>query len=168
MVDLRETLIIVSADHSHVFNIAGYPMRPLQELPYPVKSYEPRYANATSAGHGILDLVYDLNQSTGHVSESTDRNNVPYTILGYHNGPGYRGTPRVDPRVDAFKGFGGATPEGPSHPAYFQEAAVPMGSETHSGEDVAIYAIGPGAELVRGTVKNTYIFYVMKEALGLR
>ena len=28
IVDLSETLIIVSADHSHVFNIAGYPLRP--------------------------------------------------------------------------------------------------------------------------------------------
>ena len=43
----------------------------------------------------------------------------------------------------------------------------PLGSETQSGEDVAIYAVGPGAELVRGTVKNTHIFTVMKEALGL-
>ena len=40
MVDLRETLIIVSADHSHVFNIAGYPLRPANELPYTVNSFE--------------------------------------------------------------------------------------------------------------------------------
>ena len=88
------------------------------------------------------------------------------SVLGYHNGPGYRGMPRVDPRTDPFAGLGGAVPNGPAHPAYFQEAAVPMSSETHSGEDVAIYAVGPGSELVRGTVKNTHIFQVMKRALG--
>ena len=49
MVDLRETLIIVSADHSHVFNIAGYPMRPLQELPYPIVSFAPGYATRPHA-----------------------------------------------------------------------------------------------------------------------
>jgi alkaline phosphatase len=167
MVDLRDTLIIVSADHSHVFNIAGYPMRPLKELPYPVKSYTPGYADTGAHGNGILDVVYDLNQSTGHVSEGSDRNGIPYTVLGYLNGPGYRGTPRMDPRSDPFPGRLGQIPNGPWHQAYFQESAVPMGSETHSGEDVAIYAIGPGAELVRGTVKNTHIFHVMKKALGL-
>jgi alkaline phosphatase len=168
MVDLRDTLIIVSADHSHVFNITGYPLRPLQELPYPVRSHDPGYEHAAAAGHGILDLVWDIDQATGHVSAAPDRNGVPYTVLGYHNGPGYRGAPRVDPRADVFRGFGGVMPTGPSHPAYFQEAAVPLGSETHAGEDVAIYAIGPGAELVAGTVKNTHIFHVMKRALGFR
>lgn len=168
MVDLRETLIIVSADHSHVFNIAGYPMRPLQEIPYPVRSYASGYDNARRAGNGILDLVYDLDQTTGSVELTTDRNGVPYTVLGYLNGPGARGRARVDPRTDVFPGMGGAVPNGPAHPAYFQEAAVPtVGAETHSGEDVAIYAIGPGAQLVRGTVKNTHIFHVMKRALGL-
>ena len=166
MVDLRDTLIIVSADHSHVFNIAGYPLRPLQELPYSIKSYEPGYENAGATGHGILDLVWDID-SSGHVFAAPDRNGVPYTVLGYQNGPGYRGTGRVDPRLDLFKGFSGVVPTGPSHPAYFQESAVPLGSETHAGEDVTIYAIGPGAELVHGTVKNTHIFHVMKRALGL-
>lgn len=151
-----------------MFNIAGYPMRPLQELPYSVNSYAPDFASAAEHGHGILDVVYDLNQSTGHVSETSDRNGVPYTILGYWNGPGSRGMPRVDPRIDPFPGRNGQIPTGPWHQAYFQEAAVPLSSETHAGEDVAIYAIGPGAELVRGTVKNTHIFHVMKEALGLR
>ncbi len=167
MVDLRETLIIVSADHSHVFSIAGYPMRPLEELPYAVTSYSSGYAATGQAGHGILDVVYDLNQTTGVVTESADRNGVPYSVLGYQNGPGYRGTARVDPRLDAFPGLGGVVPSGPSHPAYLQEAAVPTaGAETHAGEDVAIYAIGPGADQVRGTVKNTHIFFTMKRALG--
>ena len=167
MVDLRDTLIIVSADHSHVFNIAGYPMRPLQELPYRVSSYEDGYAAARSHGNGVLDVVYDLDQTTGRVSAAGDRNQIPYTVLGYLNGPGYRGYPRVDPRTDAFPGRGGQTPSGPWDPSYFQESAVPMGSETHSGEEVAIYAIGPGADMVRGTVKNTFIFEVMASALGL-
>lgn len=167
MVDLRDTLIIVTADHSHVFSIAGYPMRPLEELPYAVTSYSPGYATAGQAGHGIFDVVYDLNQSTGVVEESTDRNGVPYTVLGYTNGPGHRGTSRVDPRFDTFAGLGGVVPTGPSHPAYLQEATVPTaGAETHAGEDVAIYAIGPGADRVRGTVKNTHIFFTMKKALG--
>jgi alkaline phosphatase len=143
-------------------------MRPLQELAYAVNSYAPAYAAAATHGNGIFDLVFDLDQSTGHVSESQDRNGVPYTILGYSNGPGYRGATRVDPRADPFPGRGGVIPTGPWHQAYFQESAVPLSSETHSGEDVAIYAIGPGAELVRGTVKNTHIFHVMKTALGLK
>lgn len=163
-VDLRDTLIIVSADHSHVFNIAGYPLRPLNEMPYPVGSFDAGYQSL--AGHGILDLVYDVNPSTGHVAPSTDANGVPYTALVYGNGPGYRGAARVDPRTDAFPGRLGTVPNGPAHEAYFQEAAVPLGSETHSAEEVAIYAIGPGSEWVRGTVKNTHIYRVMAKALG--
>jgi alkaline phosphatase len=165
-VDLRDTLIIVSADHSHVFNIAGYPMRPLNELPYRVPSYDPAFASL--AGNGIFDLAYDVNLSTGNVEPSTDRNGVPYTTLVYGNGPGYRGSARVDPRVDVFPGRGGVIPTGPGHQAYFQESAVPLGSETHAGEDVAIYAIGPGSDLVRGTVKNTHIYRIMARALGFR
>lgn len=162
-VDLRDTLIIVTADHSHVFNIAGYPMRPLAELPYDVASYEPGYGSL--AGNGILDVVYDVSSSS-HVEPSTDRDGVPYTALVYGNGPGYRGTPRVDPRADPFPGRGGVIPTGPAHPAYFQEAPVPLGSETHAGEEVAIYAVGPGADMVRGTVKNTFVYEVMARALG--
>jgi alkaline phosphatase len=162
-VNLRDTLIIVSADHSHVFNIAGYPLRPQSELPYPVASAPPGFASL--AGNGILDIVYDLNPATGAVAPAVDSNGVPYTTLVYGNGPGYRPS-RVDPYLDPFPGRGGVIPAGPSHPAYFQEAAVPLGSETHSGEDVGIYAIGAGADLVRGTVKNSFIFRVMAKALG--
>jgi alkaline phosphatase len=164
-VDLRDTLIVVTADHSHVFNIAGYPMRPQAEVPYPVTSFDPAYASL--AGNGILDVVYDVDPATAYVGPSTDEDGVPYTALVYGNGPGYRGVPRVDPRTDPFLGRGGVLPAGPWDPSYFQEATVPLGSETHAGEEVAIYAVGPGAERVRGTVKNTFVYDVMAKALGI-
>jgi alkaline phosphatase len=164
-VDLSDTLIIVTADHSHVFSIAGYPLRPLDELPYPAPTFDPGYADL--AANGILDLVYDVDLAgPPHIEPSTDSDGVPYTTLVYGNGPGYRGAPRVDPRIDPFPGKGGQIPDGPGDPAYFQESAVPLGSETHAGEDVAIYALGPGSERVRGTVKNTFVYNVMAKALG--
>ncbi|KAL4227487.1 hypothetical protein ACF0H5_012931 [Mactra antiquata] len=55
------TLSIVTADHSHVFNIVGYPQR----------------------GSDVLGLVRD----TGGLV--TDQNGKPYTILHYSNGPSY-------------------------------------------------------------------------------
>jgi alkaline phosphatase len=46
-----------------------------------------------------------------------------------------------------------------------QEVTVPLASETHAGEDVAIYAGGPGAYLLHGVQEQNVIFHVMKEAL---
>lgn len=164
-VDLRDTLIIVSADHSHVFNIAGYPLRAYNEMPYAVQSAPSSYMNSPYGN--IFDVVYDIN-SSGNVVEATDANGVPYTAIGYLNGPGYRGvTSRVDPRLDTFAGLTGGPVSGPNDPNYRQEAAVPLSSETHSAEEVGIYAIGRGSGNFRGTVKNTRIFQVMKAALGL-
>jgi alkaline phosphatase len=47
-----------------------------------------------------------------------------------------------------------------------QEATIPLGSETHGGEDVAIWARGPQAHLVRGSMEENWIFHVMREAFG--
>ena len=81
--------------------------------------------------------------------------------------PGHRMGPRVDPNMDATPGYGDEVPADTAHPAYRQEATVPLRSETHSAEDVAIYAIGAGSEVVRGTVPNTQIFHWTVDALGL-
>jgi alkaline phosphatase len=164
-VDLRDTLILVTADHSHVFTMAGYPLRPMEDLGYAVAAAPDAYLNAPH--NNLFDVVYDVDDN-GVVAPASDRNGAPYTILGYHNGPGYRGTARVNPFGDPFKGRGNTVVDGPNHPNYLQESAVPLGSETHAGEDVALYAIGAGAQLVRGTMPNTNVYNIMASALGLR
>jgi alkaline phosphatase len=49
---------------------------------------------------------------------------------------------------------------------YRQEAAVPMGSETHSGEDVIAYAVGPWAHLVDGSMEQHTLHHVITHAYG--
>ncbi|MBW1845327.1 MAG: alkaline phosphatase, partial [Deltaproteobacteria bacterium] len=51
-------------------------------------------------------------------------------------------------------------------PDYLQESAVPRRSETHSGEDVAVYARGPGSGLFHGVQEQSYIHHAIVEALG--
>jgi alkaline phosphatase len=128
----KETLIIVTADHSHVFTIAGYPHR----------------------GNDIMGVVKDVPAVDGNpVAASVDTNGMVYTTLGYANGPGYRGAvARNLTGVDT------------TALSFLQEAAVPMGSETHAGEDVGIWARGPKAYLVRGSMEQNWIFHVMREA----
>ena len=47
---------------------------------------------------------------------------------------------------------------------YKQQSAVPLGSETHAGEDVAIYARGPMSHLFHGVHEQSYIAHVMMYA----
>ncbi len=130
---LDDTLIIVTADHSHTFTIAGYPSR----------------------GNHILGLVREVPAKDGApLKNSLDANGRPFTTLAYTNGPGARPNGRPDlTNVDT------------THVDFLQEATVPLAAETHAGEDVAIYARGPKAHLVRGSMEQNWIFHVMMEAL---
>ena len=53
-----------------------------------------------------------------------------------------------------------------TEPAHLQETPIPRFSGTHSGEDVAIYATGPGAALFHGVREQSYVYHAMVEALG--
>jgi alkaline phosphatase len=141
-VDLSNTLILVTADHSHVFTIAGYPTR----------------------GNPILGLAMgndDQGNPSGKPILGVD--GQPYTTLGYQNGPGaITSSPRPAPSTD---------------PKATQQALVPTGdsfngsaslSETHGGEDVPLYATGPGSEQVRGVIEQNRIYNIIMSALGLR
>ncbi|CAI5694636.1 alkaline phosphatase, tissue-nonspecific isozyme [Oreochromis niloticus] len=77
---------------------------------------------------------------------------LPYTTLMYGNGPGHKivnGT-RPDIRnVDT------------KSKDYIQQAAVPVDTTTHSGEDVAVLARGPMAHLFQGVNEQNYIAHAM-------
>ncbi|MNC51547.1 Alkaline phosphatase [compost metagenome] len=50
---------------------------------------------------------------------------------------------------------------------YLQETGVKLGSETHGGGDVMLFAGGAGSGRFKGTLDNTLVFGKLKEALGL-
>ncbi|NXX79583.1 PPBI phosphatase, partial [Urocolius indicus] len=79
-----------------------------------------------------------------------------YTSILYGNGPGYPGVERPDVDSDTVEQFD-----------YLQQAAVPLDSETHGGEDVAILAKGPMAHLFHGVQEQTYVAHVMAYAACL-
>lgn len=105
-------------------------------------------------GNPMLGLVRGRNSFEGKPGKfALDKDGKPYTTLSYANGPGYRRGARPDLReVDT------------QAPDYLQEALVPLGDESHSGEDVGIWADGPGSDAVRGTVEQNTIYHVIVQA----
>lgn len=138
MTDESDTLIIVTADHSHTFTIAGYPTR----------------------GNPILGKVIE-NDSMGNPKTTYELMDdaKPYTTLGYHSGPGgyWVGGPRPDlTDVDTIE-----------DKEFLQHSGIPTEDETHGGEDVAVYARGPGAEEIHGVIEQNEIFHAIDAATGL-
>jgi alkaline phosphatase len=135
-------------------------------------------AGYPTRGNPILGLVVTNDASGAPMDEPmTDAFGLPFTTLTYANGAGHvaaSGTQKAGPKT-----FGHRMAEARPHPdgrsdlsgvdttapSYLQESAVPMGSETHGGEDVAIYARGPGAERVGGVVEQSVIYYALEAAL---
>ena len=150
LIDTNKTLMVVTADHSHTMTIAGYPTR----------------------GNPILGFVKG-NDSTGKSKDnlSLAADNQPYTTLSYANGAGHdnpeddgQHTPLSYRSSPQKVGRHSTANDNPQAPNYRQEANVPFQSETHAGDDVAVYAQGPWAHLLTGVMEQNYIYHVMKHA----
>ena len=50
-------------------------------------------------------------------------------------------------------------------PDYLQEAISPFAQESHGGDDVGIWARGPGSAAIRGSVEQNAIFHFMLQAM---
>jgi alkaline phosphatase len=137
MTNVEDTLIIVTADHSHTLAMQGYPQR----------------------GNPILGLVKENDKLV------LAADGKPYTTLSFANGPG-----SICKKQDDGKWLcdrPDLTNVDTTALGFRQQSLVPLGSETHGGEDVAIFAGGPGANLFSGTMEQNEIFHVMARSLGL-
>ncbi len=124
-----DTLIIVTADHSHGLVI--------------------------SAGSTREEPITGL--SRNHGKDELDANGQPRTTLSYATGPGgpKAGVLRLAPTEDEA-----------TSPDFKQPTLTYMDSAQHAGEDVPVYARGPQAHLLTGTVESNFIYQVMAYALG--
>ena len=144
MVNPEETLIIVTADHEHAIAFNGYCGR----------------------GTPITGLCYEVddNGSTHTDQPAQGLDGKPYTVAGYLNGPG-----SILHQEEGANDYTGSRPELTQEAAtdidYLQQALIPMTSESHSGEDVAVMATGPWAHLFRGVIEQNMIFHVMHKAV---
>jgi alkaline phosphatase len=149
-----DTLILVTADHSHTLTFAGYPVR----------------------GNPILGKVHGTSGEEGDASEyAHDALGKPYTTLSYANGPGYTGASADQPAgpkhyLHAGKGYAAAngrpdlTNVDTEDPDYLQEATAPFANESHAGDDVGVWARGPGSDAVRGSVEQNALYHLMLQA----
>jgi alkaline phosphatase len=149
----EDTLILVTADHAHTLTFAGYPVR----------------------GNPILGKVRGGSGEDGSDGLASDGTGLPYTTLGYANGPGYTGASSsqpAGPKKFLHAGTGYEAADGrpdlrnvdTEDPDYMQESVLPLASETHGGDDVGIWASGPGSAAVRGSVEQNAIFHFALQA----
>jgi alkaline phosphatase len=137
-VDLKNTLIVVTADHDHTLVLNGYAKRT---------------GKTTGSEAGVLGLVKDY--VLGGITN--DINQIGYSIIGYGNGENRPATRAALTDV--------TTSDINYHQEAVIPTSV--GSETHGGADVFIGAIGSGAESIAGVIDNTEVFKILKTGLGL-
>ncbi|KUE81502.1 alkaline phosphatase [Aeromonas schubertii] len=139
--ELKNTLIVVTADHDHTLVLNGYAKRT---------------GKTTATNPGVLGLV----KNYGDGNPTLDKEGNPYTIIGFGNGHNRVEGPR--------QSLDEATV---SADDYAQEAVVRIsdvaGEETHGGTDVFLGAMGHGAEGFHGSMDNTAVFNVVKAAAEL-
>jgi alkaline phosphatase len=141
--ELKNTLIVVTADHDHTMVMNGY---------------SALAGKTTATNPGILGLMRDYATPT---TPALDADGKPFTTLVFGNGEN-----RVAGNRSAMTALTDAVVSAKS---YHQEAVIQtgVGGETHGGGDVFLGATGLGADLFHGVIDNTAVFKLVRQAVGL-
>ncbi|BAL97293.1 alkaline phosphatase [Rubrivivax gelatinosus] len=164
----NDTLILVTADHSHPVSLIGTvnDEAPGPEMRNKVGVYAsagwPNYPAPDAAGYpGTVDVSRRLRFVFGAYPDHYDTFR-PY--LDGENVPAVKGKDGVVVANEQYKDVPGAVLRIGNLPNTGPDAAT---QGIHSGDDVVLTATGPGAERVRGQMENTELFRVIAEALAL-
>jgi len=135
MTSSEDTLIVITADHGHTMAMGGYSVR----------------------GNDILGLAPSQNEP------EVALDGKPFTTILYANGPGY--TLNTDPQAgECAHDRETLDKDTVIADGYHQQAAVPLASETHGGEDVGVYSSGPFSHLLTGVFEQSYIAHIIMYA----
>lgn len=135
---LKNTLVVVTADHDHTLVLNGYAART---------------GKTTEANPGVLGLLRSY--VDGVLGKDTGGN--PFSIIGFGNGENRQGTRTAITDAMVFdKNY---------HQEATIPTA--LGSETHGGADVFLGAIGKGSESFAGVIDNTAVFGLIRRVAGL-
>jgi alkaline phosphatase len=138
---LKNTLIVVTADHDHTLLLNGYARRT---------------GKTTPTQPGVLGLMRKVSDG----SLRLDADGAPFTIIGFGTGENrVKGSRGAAPKL---------TDDIVSADNYHYESVVrsAVGDESHGGSDVYLGAIGARAETFHGTIENTRVFELIKAAAG--
>ena len=158
----QDTLIIVVADHAHPVSIIGTydDERPGERLRDKLGVYnEAKFPN------------YPKPDSDGYPASVDVSRRLAFVFAGFPDhcasgkpalGGPFKPTEEKDDKAVANETY--CTPQ-----ATRMEGNLPFTQRqgVHAADDVVLTAMGPGAELFKGRVDNTYVFRVMATALGL-
>ncbi|VAV90031.1 Alkaline phosphatase [hydrothermal vent metagenome] len=156
MTDQRETLIIVTADHSHGLTLNGYPQRgnPILGITKTADGKPMKGAD----GKAYTTLLYATGPGSSFATPDQYRTIVPgkYSLSSDAEKQNSKPVRRPDPQQTDTTAHN-----------YQQQALIPSRFSMHSGEDVPVYADGPSADLVHGAIEQNTLFHIMAYAGGL-
>lgn len=139
----EDTLLVVTADHSHVFTYSGYAVRRrlnTLRIPIPTLSSFLQYRGSDIFGK----------------APSNGKDGKPHMVLSYANGPSYEHfydaekKERIDPTTVITGAFDDEFPAG-----------VPLDLDSHGGDDVVVYASGPWSHLFTGVYEQNTVPHLM-------